>query len=486
MPHNPILSEQTLPRLLPVFLDIPKGALGLLYSNDHFIRALRPGQQPTLQERASMPLTSYIVDMVEHPVSLDFQPPDRSSRDRFPLRIDIDYRVADPQFIIDNHITDTETLIVRKLEPKIRKASRRILINQYQSFQQEVEDLITPVFFEELGLELLRCDVNILVDEDFLRRVQSVDITERARRLPQRQTRQVKLPSNMAASKFEASVEITYQVDSTFGDLPTDTPVEAEAMLWPTIESVLRGVTRQYEGHQAHVAETQVNTAIRGQTFGGYGIRVVGVNVSIDPDESAIERAKETAQLEHNRAIQKLTNLIRDDAAQGYAPYLDAGSARMMLLELARDPNRIEQITARLREQEQTLFQHQVEILKSALAENVVWEGPLEQAIQSLLNIVSGSVRSAPELPPVTPAPQISIADTPTPQISIADAPLPLSADASRSEDTVSQSHSDDREDPELGTTRHSVQRTLPDDSGSSGSVTTGHSVTRRPPDTRS
>lgn len=417
MAHDPILEERTLTPspLRRGRVDIPIGAVGVLYGNGRYIRTLEPGDSLSFKEKTKT-LTLYIVDTKTHRAVWNVLLPTSNDEDRFPVSITFDYRVVNPQHIVENHIRDTELAISRMLEPVLRRETRGIALNQYRKAESVLEDTIRSEFYrQDLGLEFIQADVTMNLDEATRERIRQMDDLERAVRVPQLCEHTTRLPSKEPTYGFETQVAITYQV-SNLERLPTRTLEEAEEWLWRQVQRALRRVSRRYKVDQVDQAEEAMQEAVEADVFSDHGLEVVSAVVEISLDDKAAQRAQTLTEIrtqeEIERAKANLENWQRKreldqqrDAIDFYAPLIREGQWTLLAMILSQDPSSAQSILDRLDAQRREALANQMTIFQSMVEAGGLEGWQMEDQAKIILQSVMNQTMS-PSLQPGLPSGQ--------------------------------------------------------------------------------
>lgn len=372
MAHNPILEKSTLSRsLFRSKVDIPLGAVGVLYDGGRYTRTLEPGDSLSLGER-SKALTLYVVDTRAHTAVWSVALPTKDDENVFAVNVAFEYRVADPQYVIERRVQDTEALLSRILEPTLRRETRTLALNRYREAENRLEAAIRGSDLSELGLELANVDVTINLDASTRERIRQLDDVERAIRVPQLTEHAAHLPSEEPTYGFDVEVALTYRVLQK-DRLPTRTLEEAEQWLWRQVQRALRRVGRRFTVDQVHEAEDAMQEAIEIEHFSDHGLEVASALVEISLDEKAAERARRLTEIHTREEFEKAEAGLEDwqakrqldhqrDAIQFYQPLIKEGQWALLAMILSQDAASAEKILGYLDTQHREALATRMEI----------------------------------------------------------------------------------------------------------------------------
>lgn len=403
MAHNPVLEKTTLSRSwLRSHAEIPIGAAGVLYDGGRYLRTLGPGEPLSLAER-SKTLTLYVMDMQPHTAAWSARLPAHDDEDTFPVTINFEYQVADPQYMIEKRVQDTERLLSQKIEPVLRRKVRdeKITLNRYRDAEEVLESAICDEFaWEEIGLQLITADVTINLDAPTRERVRQLQDLERAMQIPQLSEHTTRLPTKEPTYNFDTRVALTYKVVDRKG-LPTRTLEEAEAWLWQQVQRALRRESRHYTVEQVDQAEEKMQAAIEEERFSDHGLEVVSTLVEISLDERALDRAQKLIDIHNREQFEKAQASLEDwkqkrqldhqrDAVSFYSPLIKDGQWSLLAMILSQDPTGAERILTYLDAQRRDILTKQMEIFKTMVdaggLEGWQMEDQAKAVLQSVLN----------------------------------------------------------------------------------------------------
>lgn len=411
MAHNPIHSQQTLPRFsLSRRLEVPPGMAGVLFHNGSFVQQLRPGDE----SRRFPGHTFYVVDVSPHSISLSVSAQDRSLLYYFPLQILIAYKVADPQRMVSEAISDTERIVQDGLEPLISQESRGFFLYDYANLTRHLEAAIANDggrLFTDKGLQLVQpCQISVRADENFLAQARQSRDSWQVHSAAQYASHKVTLPSASSISHFEADVTIHYRVARP-ADLPKGDHALAESQLWPQVERLLSDKTREYSVKDVHPAQLGANSVFAKDSVVGFGIIIEGVHVRLEMDKKSREdRQQQDAESERRRR-ELAEQQHRIEMAQQMSGFIEPfyRNEDLELLRIARNVERLDEVADRQEQlkQERVLRDaeaqnKQLEILRD-LVNGGAFPDKREEVINAILNRVQQSMPGASKELPATP-----------------------------------------------------------------------------------
>lgn len=379
MAHNPVLSEEKLSLVSTVA--IQKGTIGLIYKNGRLIRTLDPGTQPGLTERVSS--TLYIVDKRPHQLTHRVKLPSASPKFDFPIRIDLDYQVEDATQMIDNHVDDTEQIVIRALDPIFRKQSQSLAPERYAAIGQMLEDTLSQNLFKSLGLALNKSYV--IVEP-------SSTLAEwaLANQADQQANHEDVLPSKEPSYSFKVRAIVTYRViDSQ--KRSNGTPAETESMLWRRICMEFSPISRRYTIDEIDSAEEKLRNLIHEKPeHEGYGVRITDIQLALELDGRAREHRDQIVEFQHNQALEtlkadgaKLERAREEERIEFYKRFMKEDDLRAILLK--NNPNDVQAILRSLDEREQARFQRLVDMVRLVHEQkNTLMDSDIEKIILDL------------------------------------------------------------------------------------------------------
>ena len=369
MAHNPIKSQQTAGFFTGLQVHINE--VGVLYKNQRFERLIRPGDSLRWGDLLRFSsYTVYIVDIAPHPLAWRASLPAQGSRDHFSLTINLNYRVADPRRMVEDQVKDTEAKIVRVLEPLLSKVSRSFKLNQYVELDAAVEDAIQKADLPALsGLDLVDpADVRIDLSEETLQRIKILDELDRAMRVVRTAEHTIDVPSRAPADKFQVAVYFSYRVSKP-DELPSDSLEEAERQLWPRLRSILRRAGRRHRLIDIVQADAAMQDALDRlldeDGIEGFGLKVESVEISTDLGDAARQRYVELANEEHKVKLEDLKRVGLKAGADFYTDLVRQGNWAVLALAVFKGEITTEELSERLTQQQQEIFNRQFGLLKT-------------------------------------------------------------------------------------------------------------------------
>ena len=401
MAHNPILEKRTLGRsLFGGRLDLPVGAVGVLYDGGRYLRTLEPREKLTMGER-SRPLLLYVVDVQPHRAVWNVRLPTADDQDQFPVSVVFEYEVADTQQMIQGRIQDTEVLLSRTLERPLRETASTFGLHKHRAAASALEEKVfTELGYRDLGLKLISADVTMNLDGAARERIRQLEDLERAVKVPQLSEHTAHLPSKEPAYGFDTRVAVTYRVVSS-ARLPTRTLGEAEEWLWRQVQRALRRESRHFTVDQETEAEEAMQAAIEIERFSDHGLEVVSALVEIDLDERASERALTLGDIRRREEFARAKADLEDwqkkreldhqrDAISFYQPLIEQGQWSLLAMILSQDASSAEQILGYLDAQRRETLTNQMEfftkIIDTGALEGWEMEEQAKVVLQSVLD----------------------------------------------------------------------------------------------------
>lgn len=284
MSHHPIAETKQIERsFFSQKFEIPSGNVGLLFSNGQVQQRLQPGE--TLSLRAKHSMTLYLIDIRPHSFVLDLRLPDRTNLHRFPLRVTLDYQVAQAERMLERSGTDLEELLQSEIEPLLRRESRRFHLHNHEEFERCAENVIAEYSFSNLGLRRIQSRVEIdHGDEQFQAQTQRVKDLQRRRTV----MRDFSMTDKSGRYRFPLRVKIDYQVEDI--DRLIEQPIaETEGQMMRDIEALLRRKSREFQINQYEKLLASLDDAITSDIFYGLGLRWLRHDVEIRTDDTQFQ-----------------------------------------------------------------------------------------------------------------------------------------------------------------------------------------------------
>jgi hypothetical protein len=399
MPHNPIHSQQTLPRFsFNKRLDVPSAMVGLLFHKGMFVQQLRPGDEP----RRFPGHTFYLVDVSPHSVSLSVSAEDRTMLSHFPLQVLVSYCVEDAKRMVSEAVSDTERIVQDALEPLIHRESRKFPLYDYINLSGRLETVInndSRKLFTEHGLRLLQpCQVKVRADDNFHAQVrQSRDYWQTYTAM-QSASHKLLLPSDSPIRQFDADVTVSYRVVRS-ADLPKGDHVLAENQLWPRLEQLLSEKTREFSVENVHDAQVGVNSLIPENSVEGFGISVGSVSVRLEIDTKSRQeweqqeaesdrRSRDESEQEHKiRLMRKMSDFVAD--------YYH--NEELDLLRIAKDIEKLDESADKqeLLKQQRALKEMEAQNLQLELLREIVSSDTYQDKREELMNLLFKSLQQS-------------------------------------------------------------------------------------------
>lgn len=411
MSHNPILK-----RLNLGFFDrftVEKGTVAVLFKNQRFEREAGPG------ERISN-VQAEIVDTAPQTLIWRVELPSTYPNDFFSFTFTLRYAVADPRRMVEDSVADTEALLTRVLEQKLRGRSRDYTLNQHKELERAMADLLGELDLPTTcGLQFLEPpDIVISLSEPAQARIKELIRLQKAMSLPQTTRHEEALPSSEHDYGFKVTVDVQYRVTNP-AEVPYDTLTEAEQQLWPKLKRRLSRASRQYKVVQIAQAENAMQDALDdlldGDGVREFGLEVRSADVSTELDETARKRYAELAEIQHATAMEtyRLSGLKENTAF--FADLIKQGSWAVLATAVVKGEVSIQELYQRMSQAEQDRFRVQVELLKTLRAENSRDEAQDWRVSQTLLDAVVGQTLrpTAPGLAAPESTPQITDGNAP-------------------------------------------------------------------------
>jgi hypothetical protein len=409
MGHNPVVRQQKVGRLESFV--IPHNTIGVLYQGERFVRQLRPGEGPSLAERTSLgDLLVYIIDNVPHTLMWRIGLPTLGGKDTFSVTISLRYQVDDPKRMVNERVIDTETLVIRSLEPVLRRESRRFKLNQFAQADAALEDVIARFdLAQSCGLKLVDSpDVVINLSEDEHRRIKVLDNLERAMRVARIAEDTLPVPTSERAYSFQVTVSLNYRVRKP-EELPSDSLEEVEEYLWPKLRAALRRKSRMYSVTQIAQAEITMQETlddlVDGEGIQGVGLQLLSAEVSADLDEMTREHYVELAQVEHATAVERAKLEGLRDSNAFYTQLIHQGSWAILGVAVSKGEISSEELYKLMSQQERERLQMQMELLRSLRAGDAKDELQDQAVSTTLLQTVVRDVTKGLQLGPALDAP---------------------------------------------------------------------------------
>jgi hypothetical protein len=399
MAHNPIYSQQTLPRFsLSSRLEVPSAMVGILFHKGVFVHQLRPGEE----SRRFPGHTFYLVDISPHSVCLLVSAHDRTMLYHFPLQIFVSYRVQDAKRMVSETISDTERIVRDGLEPLVHQESRKFPLYDYINLSSRLEAVIndkSEKLFTERGLLLLQpCQVKVRTDDNFLAQVRQSRDYWQVHTASQSASHKLLLPSKIPIRQFDADVTVNYRVVNSAA-LPKGDHTLAESQLWPQLERLLSEKTREFSVEEVHSAQVKANSLIPENSVVGFGITIESVSVRLEIDTKSREeweqqeaesdrRNRNTLEQDHKIALmQRMSDFI-----EKYYRNED-----LDLLRIAKDIEKLDEAADKLEllKQQRTLKEMEAQNLQLELLREIVSNDTYQDKREELMNLLFKSLQQS-------------------------------------------------------------------------------------------
>jgi hypothetical protein len=403
MANNPVAGKYPL-GVTDKFVILEK-QVGLLYKNHKYVRTLTPGEAPTLAEKASGKLKGqevavYVVDLKTHSFERRINLPARDEDDLFVTTIKLDYRVSDPAHMVEEDITDTETVLARYLERELRKISRTIPLHKNVRADTEFSNFInnTADTRTHCGLELVSlADVDITLSSEQKIRVEKLQKLERSMEVQQLYTFNDEVPGNEGGQRFEVQVHVTYRVaDRT--QLTSGNLDEVASNLKPRIMAQLRRVSRRYSIADLADADDAMQEKMEDMlgNFNLFGLEILNISVSTDLDEAARKRYLERVDQQHKSTMKQLEMQGVKGTADVIIELAKNGNMSVLAMAASRNEITMTELYQHLTDHQREQFENQMRILDKFTSDDLLREGMFYEQAGHIARIATENVTGVP------------------------------------------------------------------------------------------
>jgi hypothetical protein len=317
--------------------------------------------------------------------------------------------------MVADSITDTEALLARLLEQKLRPKTRAYALNHQAELEPVVVELLDNLDLPGLcGLRFLELpDVLFDFSETARARIKELDRIEKAMRLPQSASHFDDVPSKEPEVGFRVQVAVQYRVANP-DDLPYETLAEAEQQLWPRMQRALRKASRQYAVDEIAAAETAMQEALDDvmddDKAHGFGLHLLAANVTADLDETARKRYAELANIKHANAMEQVRRSGLQENTDFFTGLIRQGSWAVLAVAVSKGEISVETLYQRMSQAEQQRLAMQIDLLKTLREDNSRDEAQDWQISQDLLKAVADQALrpTTPGLPETAPTKQLT------------------------------------------------------------------------------
>lgn len=416
MAHKPTLEPQAIGRTAHFIVEY--NTVGLLYQGQRYIRQLQAGEGPSLGERLTPGgMLVYVIDIAPHSLAWRVTLPAKGDKDLFSLTVNLKYRVANPERMVNEKVTDTEVLISRVLEPMLRKETRQYAFNKHTQLDGALEDAIRLADLPALcGLQLIDPpDIVINLTDDDHRRLKALDDLERAMRVTQSAGHTDELPSSDPAYNFSVTVNLGFKVSKP-DDMPSDSLAECEKQLWPRIKRSLQKESRRFGIQEIDKATEAMQGALDDlEGYENYGLKVTSADLTVDLEKAARTRYVQLAEEKHNTEMQKAKLDGLKVSQQFYTDLIQQGDYAVLAVAVGKNEISVDELYQRMSKQERDRLNMQIDLLKVLRADNAKDEAQDYEAAKVLMNAVVGRATESPKkaLPPQEAPAQLTDGSTP-------------------------------------------------------------------------
>lgn len=389
MAHNPIVKQTMLARMEQP--QIGRNQVAFLYAGGRLFRQMKTGETLGWSDLLKGGLQLVLVDLTPHQMRWNARFRTSEPRDFFNLAVDLTYRVQDPQQIAENNITNTESAILRTLDPEMRREASRYALTEHQDAELAFEQLITRSLFDTNGLELIKADVRInMTDEDFAR-VSAIISSQREFEVERQLEYQTELPSKTPAYKYEANVIIGFQVvDRT--RLPPGTLDKASEWLWKRVRPRLRRTSRRYQVNQLIEVDDALLDELEADLFSAHGLEITFAEIEIQPDSTSLKHAEELAQMDRDMILVQKRHIlaaIEQDHqlsaeakyVKHYGPMIENNEWNLLAVALGENKKDIPEIMGYLDDRRQEQLKMQLTLIGVAAEKDGLGPDLAEQLI---------------------------------------------------------------------------------------------------------
>ncbi len=406
MSHNPILKQLNLGRLER--FTVEKDTVAVLFKNQRFEREAGPGERIGYVQ-------AMVVDTSPRTLVWRAELPSIHPNDFFSCTLTLRYSVDDARRMVADSITDTEALLARLLEQKLRPKTRAYALNHQAELEPVVVELLDNLDLPGLcGLRFLELpDVLFDFSETARARIKELDRIEKAMRLPQSASHFDDVPSKEPEVGFRVQVAVQYRVANP-DDLPYETLAEAEQQLWPRMQRALRKASRQYAVDEIAAAETAMQEALDDvmddDKAHGFGLHLLAANVTADLDETARKRYAELANIKHANAMEQVRRSGLQENTDFFTGLIRQGSWAVLAVAVSKGEISVETLYQRMSQAEQQRLAMQIDLLKTLREDNSRDEAQDWQISQDLLKAVADQALrpTTPGLPETAPTKQLT------------------------------------------------------------------------------
>jgi len=403
MPHNPILTKQTLGRLAPGY-KIPQNTVGVLCRGKQKPRLLQAGESVGWSERlTAKDALLLIVDISPQFLTWRATLPTKGDKDYFSTTINLRYKVTDAQRMVDENITDTEQLLIHTLEPYLRRTSRRYSLDEHGDADRDLEAGIIEGGLGDCGLKLIDPpNLVIHLSEADHRRIRELQAEKRALRAARVAEHQEDVPSKEGAFRFRVKVSVTYQVKNR-DEMPSESLEESEQQLWPKMRRALWRTGQEYKLTEITLADQtmqkMLDNLLDEGKLDGFGLSVVETQVTTDLDEAMRRQFIELAEEQHRGALEEARLKGMEYSIDFYTGLVKKGSLAAAAVAVSKGEINVDTLYERLTAQEQKMLELQLELLDKFRAVDMKDESQDYELSQKLAQSITQKVMGTPAAP---------------------------------------------------------------------------------------
>lgn len=222
-------------------------------------------------------------------LNLEFSLPDKSDRQRFPLRLELSYqpksaRLARPL------VADDERVIRQRLEPLLQRESRQLLLVQHELLEDAARRILTPTLFDQLNLHLL--GARILVresDPTFQTQLRALDAIKQVRTLPVR----FELPDRTDRFRFPILLVVDYAVTQPERYIERPDSIDLETPLRGRLDFELRRIAKSFTLSQAKALTAELEASLPLERLQVPGFQIIGRQLRLLAEDPAFQTSLE-------------------------------------------------------------------------------------------------------------------------------------------------------------------------------------------------
>jgi len=217
-----------------------------------------------------------------------------------------------------------------------------------------------------------------------------------------------KLPCKSDAFHFTARADVTYKVEDPSMVVSNDRIADGRELVERMTLDVMRAKSREFEVEQSAEAEAAISQAVLNTAHEPpSGLKVVRYTVALELEEEARTFIRDLKILERNKAYElgqselekqrlELAQELDKRKLDFYGPLVRGGHWELLTYCLAKNPDKVEDVAAKLRELDAETLDRQMAFLETLSEKGMVEGFDVGVTAQRLLSSLVESLRTGP------------------------------------------------------------------------------------------